>query len=128
MLGLVALPFGFAASAADAIPTNLVRSPYDHARSQLVADGWSPASTSSDPARCAPGFERQCASYPETEYCAGGGLPRCVFLWRDAQGMVIELRTTGLETPVVEIVRCRSSCRVRRLDSGGGRIGPAPLS
>ena len=99
---------------AEDVPTDLVKARYGAARSALLAQGWRPSPGSDDPARCAKGFEGQCAAYPETEYCAGGGLPRCVFLWRDAEGTLIELRTLGREEPVVEIVRCRQNCRTRR--------------
>jgi hypothetical protein len=111
-LVLALLPGGVAR--ADEVPTFLVKGRYGESRTVLVAQGWQPAPSSADPARCARGFENLCATYPETEYCAGGGLPRCVFLWRDAGGMLIELRTLGREDPVVEIVRCRTSCRAAR--------------
>lgn len=112
---LAALLAGSVSAAfAETVPTALVKSRYREARATLLTQGWQPSPGSDDPDRCARGFERQCAAYPETEYCAGGGLPRCVFLWRDAGGMLIELRTLGRDEPVVEIVRCRLNCRMQR--------------
>lgn len=118
-----------APAVADEIPTFLVKARYADARPALVGGGWRPAPGSADPARCARGFEAQCSTYPETEYCAGDGLPRCVFLWRDAEGTLIELRTIGREDPVVEIVRCRASCRAGRPERASftvARAAPPP--
>ena len=124
-LAVLALAVASLPARADAVPTFLAKARYGEARSTLVAQGWQPASGSDDPARCARGFEGQCAAYPETEYCAGGGLPRCVFLWRDAGGMLIELRTLGREDPVVEIVRCRLNCRAQRPERASWPVADA---
>jgi hypothetical protein len=108
---MAAVPLVLVASAADAarLPSFPKRTPYAEARESLIALGWKPAVTSSDPKRCAPGAD-ECAKYPETVACSGTGLARCMFLWRRGETL-IEIGTFGEEMRFVDRVRCCAGCR-----------------
>jgi hypothetical protein len=82
--------------------------PYPQARRLLAIMAYEPASPQRRP-RC-PDSDERCGAYPEAEGCSTAGRAPCTFLWQNAGGAMIEVRTTGLDTLVVESLRCRGGC------------------
>lgn len=95
------------AFAATATPKFAKGTPYKTARATLLARGWSPVKPAT--ADCEPGREDVCASYPETQSCAGTGLGICTFDFRSPSGALIEIVTHGgkvRQLTVSEVIAC----------------------
>ena len=73
--------------------------PYAQARLALLSSGWSPSPqepAQSAEQRCGARVEI-CNAYPETEACSGTGMGFCAFRFRNAQGDILAITTTGEE-------------------------------
>ena len=95
-------------SASGAGLPDLRGTPYPQARRLLAIMAYEPASPARRP-RCQASDER-CSAYLEAEGCSTAGRAPCTFLWQNAAGNLVEVRTTGLDTLVVDSLRCRSGC------------------
>lgn len=79
--------------AASTVPTFRKGMPYAAARAELLKRGWTPVNAKAPD--CEPGREEVCATYPETQSCAGTGLGLCTFDFRSPSGSLIEIVTHG---------------------------------
>lgn len=73
--------------------------PYAQARLALLSAGWSPSPQEPEQSaeqRCGVRIEI-CGAYPETEACSGTGMGFCAFRFRNAQGSILAITTTGEE-------------------------------
>lgn len=72
---------------------------YAQARVVLLSAGWSPSPqepAQSTEQRCGARVEI-CGAYPETDACSGTGMGFCAFRFRNAQGSILAITTTGEE-------------------------------
>ncbi|RUV45348.1 KTSC domain-containing protein [Mesorhizobium sp. M1A.T.Ca.IN.004.03.1.1] len=72
---------------------------YPEARQTLLNRGWRPANVAEG--RCV-GRPEVCATYPETDDCAGTGLGQCKFLFTDGKGSVLAVVTVGEDPLLVD--------------------------
>ena len=84
--------------------------PYAQARLALLTAGWSPSPqepAQSAEERCGARVEI-CGTYPETEACSGTGMGFCAFRFRNAQGLILAITTTGEELPDLTVFDWRN--------------------
>ena len=51
---------------------------------------------------------KSAAPYPETEACSGTGMGFCAFRFRNAQGLILAITTTGEELPDLTVFDWRN--------------------
>lgn len=99
VLALASCAAGGSAVASD-LDGNLVNGmTYPEARQTLLSRGWKLASV---PKGQCIGRPDVCATYPETDDCAGTGLGQCKFLFTDGKGSVLAVVTIGEDPLLVD--------------------------
>ncbi len=89
------------------IPSFPTSTLYRDARTQLLADGWTPI-TDKDAMTCAAGDAR-CAGFPEMKYCSGPLVAECTFTWKSGDKL-IEITGSGEAPQTVLAINCLSGC------------------
>ena len=84
--------------------------PYAQARLALLSAGWSPSPQESAQSAesVAVRASKSAAPYPETEACSGTGMGFCAFRFRNAQGLILAITTTGEELPDLTVFDWRN--------------------